>query len=139
MMATVAVYRSSDRSWWVGRVDPAVLGDARQETDALRIDWGRRGIEVPVEDIRPPLLVIQDPLGRYGRGCSTNSHFDARDHQDTDPHADCAHGRAIDRVIAVLRGAREQAQGRGECPADTPAPIDMPAPVARSTAAGPGS
>ncbi|MEH3154218.1 MAG: hypothetical protein PGN29_02280 [Gordonia paraffinivorans] len=104
--ATVAVYRSSDRSWWVGRVDPAVLGDAAREHDALTGDWRRRGVPVSVSDIRPPVVVIDDPRGRFCPGCSTNSHFDAHDRAHTDPHADCAHGRSLDHILAVMRTAQ---------------------------------
>lgn len=101
--ATVAAYRSGDRTWWVGRVDPAVLGDAARENEALDEDWRRRGVPVSVADTRPPLVVIDDPRGRFRRGCSTNSHFDEHDRTHTDPHADCAHGRAADHIVAVMR------------------------------------
>lgn len=100
--ATVAAYRSTDRTWWVGRVDPAVLGDAARENEALQADWRRRAIPVSADDVRPPLLVIRDPRGRFRPGCSTNSHFDAYDRAHTDPHADCAHGRALERIVSVL-------------------------------------
>lgn len=101
--ATVAAYRSHDRTWWVGRVDPAVLGDAARENDSLDGDWRRRGVPVSSADIRPPLVVIHDPGGRFRPGCSTNSHFDAHDRAHTDPHADCAHGRALDHIVAVMQ------------------------------------
>ncbi|GAA2068295.1 hypothetical protein GCM10009722_34210 [Williamsia deligens] len=88
------------------------MGDATREHDALVADLRERGAPVTGDDVAQPTLVVRDPSGRFPRGCSTNSHFDDHDRAHTDPHADCAHGRAMDRVLAVLRTTRDLAAGQ---------------------------
>lgn len=98
----VAACRFEDRSWWASWVDPDVLGDASRERDAVRRDWSRRRVPIDYADVRPPLLVLRDPRGRFGPGCSTNSHHDDHDRAHTDPHADCAHGRTLEMILGAL-------------------------------------
>lgn len=102
-MATVVVFRPSDRSWWTATVDAGVLGDPDAESEAMTQHWLRRGVPVTSSQVRPPVLVLSCAKNVYSRGCATNSHYDAVDRSKNDAHMDCAHGIVIDRIDAMAK------------------------------------